>query len=74
MAVLVLGPSNVSQAIAREQFYCRFSDNIFHKLSQAKMFAIVNFSNGYYPIKFVEAVHSWPTLVDYSEGLDSDLD
>ena len=51
---ICLALSNLNQAIAREPFYHKTPD-IFHKLSQAKMFTIVDSSKGYYHIELVEA-------------------
>ena len=43
------------QAIARESFYYRTADEVFHKLSQVKMYPIVDLSMGYYHKELDEA-------------------
>ena len=46
-----LDPFNLSQAIAREPFYCRMSDDIYLKL----IISPLQTSKGYYHIEFDEA-------------------
>ena len=46
----------MNEAIAREQFYHRTPNFIFHKSSQAKMFTLVDFSKGYYQTEPDEAI------------------
>ena len=52
---ICLHPSNLNQIIARDTFYYRTPDDIFHKLSQTKKITIVHFNKGYYHIKLDEA-------------------
>ena len=62
-----LDPCDFNQATVREPFYFRTSDDIFHKLSQAKMFTIVYFSMGYHHIELDEA-SSFPTTLNTPFG------
>ena len=51
-----LDPSSLKWERNRKLFYYGISDDIFHKLPQARMFTIVDFSKGYYHIKHDKAV------------------
>ena len=60
----------LNQTIGREPFYYKTPDDILHKLLQAKMFTIVDYSEEYYHIKLDEASSFLTTLVPLLVDLD----
>ena len=59
---IYLDPSNLNQAEGREPFYNKTPSKILYKISQVKMFTIVDCSRGYYYIEFDEASSFLTTL------------
>ena len=53
-----LVPTNHNKAITREPFYYKTPDDIFHNLSWAEVFTIVNFSKGYQYVQLEDKVQA----------------